>query len=67
MLHVSSIALGNPRLTIVNGKRLAENDWLVVSTPLGDASVRVIQIEDGVVRFKHGEETIAAKLQAEEN
>ena len=63
LLHVSSIALGNPRLTIVNGKRLAENDWLVVSTPLGDGSVRVIQIEDGVVRFRHGGETISAKLQ----
>ena len=64
MLHVSSIALGNPHLTIVNGKRLAEGDWLVVATSLGDASVRVIQIEDGVVRFKHGGETISAKLQA---
>lgn len=66
MLHVSSIALGNPRLTIVNGKRLAEGDWLVVQTPLGAASVRVIQIEDGVVRFRHGGETISAKLQAAE-
>jgi hypothetical protein len=64
MLHVSSIALGNPHLTIVNGKRLAEGDWLVVATSFGDASVRVIQIEDGVVRFKHGGETISAKLQA---
>jgi hypothetical protein len=51
-------------LTIVNGKRLAEGEWLVVTTPLGDASVRVIQIEDGVVRFRHGGETISAKLRA---
>jgi hypothetical protein len=64
MLHVSSIALGNPHLTIVNGKRLAEGEWLVVTTPLGEASVRIIQIEDGVVRFRHGGETISAKLQA---
>jgi hypothetical protein len=64
MLHVSSIALGNPHLTIVNGKRLAEGEWLVVTTPFGDASVRVNQIEDGVVRFRHGGETISAKLQA---
>jgi len=63
MLHVSSIALGNPRLTIVNGKRLAEGDWLVVSTPVGAASLRCIQIEDGFVRFRHGGETLAAKLQ----
>jgi hypothetical protein len=63
MLHLSSIALGNPRLTIVNGKRLAEGEWLVISTPRGDASVRIIQIEDGLVRFKHGGETMSAKLQ----
>ena len=62
MLHVSSIALGNPRLTIVNGKRLAEGDWLIVSTPVGPASVRCIQIEDGIVRFRHGGETLSAKL-----
>ena len=36
LLHVTSIALGNPRLTIVNGKRLAEEDWLVVKTPVGE-------------------------------
>ena len=63
LLHVTSIALGNPRLTIVNGKRLAEEDWLVVKTPSGDASVRVLSIQDGLVRFKHGGETIDAPLQ----
>jgi hypothetical protein len=64
LLHVTSIALGSPRLTIVNGRRLAEEDWLVVKTPNGEASVRVISIQDGMVRFKHGGETIAAHLQA---
>ena len=63
MLHVTSIALGNPRLTIVNGKRLAEEDWLVVKTPVGEGSVRVISIQDGFVRFKHGGETFDARLQ----
>jgi len=63
MLHVTSIAMGKPRLTIVNGKRLAEEDWLVVKTPNGEASVRVLSIEDGLVRFKHGGETIDARLQ----
>ena len=64
MLHVTSIALGNPRLTIVNGKRLAEQDWLVVKTPSGEAGVRVISIQDGLVKFMHGGETIDAHLQA---
>jgi hypothetical protein len=63
LLHVTSIALGNPRLAIVNGKRLAEEDWLVIKTPNGEASVRVISIQDGLVRFKHGGNTIDAKLQ----
>ena len=63
MLRVSSIALGNPRLTIVNGKRVGEGDWLVVQTPLGAASLRIVQIEDGIVRFRHGGDTISAKLQ----
>ena len=63
LLHVTSIALGNPRLTIVNGRRLAEEDWLVIKTPNGEASVRVISIEDGLVKFKHGGETIGARLQ----
>jgi hypothetical protein len=63
LLHVTSIALGNQHLTIVNGKRLAEGDWLIVKTPKGEASVRVTSIEDGFVRFKHGGNTIDAKLQ----
>ena len=63
LLHVTSIALGTQHLTIVNGKRLAEGDWLVVKTPKGEASVRVISIEDGFVRFKHGGNTIDARLQ----
>ena len=63
LIHVTSIALGNPRLAIVNGKRLAEEDWLVIKTPNGEASVRVISIQDGFVRFKHGGNTVDAKLQ----
>jgi len=64
MLHVTSIALGNPPLTIVNGKRLAEGDWLVVKTPSGEAGMRVVSIQDGLVKFQHGGETIDAHLQA---
>jgi hypothetical protein len=63
LLHVTSVALGTQHLTIVNGKRLAEGDWLIVKTPKGEASVRVISIDDGFVRFKHGGNTIDARLQ----
>lgn len=64
LLHVTSIAMGTSHLAIVNGKRLAEGDWLVVNAPLGAASLRVISIQDGLVRFRHGGETIDIKLQA---
>jgi hypothetical protein len=63
LIHVTSVALGNPRLAIVNGKRLAEEDWLVIKTPNGEASVRVVSIQDGFVRFKHGGNTIDSRLQ----
>ena len=65
MLHVTSIALGTPPLTIVNGKRLAEGDSLVMNTPLGAVTIYVVSIEDGLVRFRHGGETIDATLQVE--
>ena len=64
MLKVTSIALGNPRLAIVNGKGLAESDWLVVTTPSGDHPVRVTKIEEGVVHFANGRQTIEARLSA---
>jgi hypothetical protein len=64
MLHVTSIALGETPLTIVNGKRLGEGDALAIATPLGTATVRVTLIQDGLVRFRHGGETIDIKMEA---
>jgi len=64
MLEVTSIAMGDPRLAIVNGKRLGEGDSLLVKTRLGAVSLRVVSIEDGLVRFRHGGETIDVKLRA---
>ena len=64
MLHVTSIALGDLRLAVVNGKRLAEGDSLLVATPAGVATLRVTSIEDGVVHFDYGGQSIDAKLGA---
>jgi len=61
-LHVTSIALGDVPLAIVNGKRVAEGDWLAVTTASGKVSVKVAKIEDGVVHFDNGQQTIDAKL-----
>lgn len=62
MLHVTAIALGNPRLAIVNGKRVTEGESFVVTTSGGATEVRVEKIEDGFVRFAHDGELIEAKL-----
>jgi hypothetical protein len=62
MLHVTAIALGNPRFAIVNGKRVAEGESFVVTTSAGSTGVRVEKIEDGFVRFAHEGELIEAKL-----
>lgn len=64
MLHVTSIALGDLRLAVVNGKRLAEGESLLVATPAGVATLRVTSIEDGVVHFDYGGQLIDAKLGA---
>jgi hypothetical protein len=64
MLHVTSIALGDVPLAIVNGKRVAEGDWVALPTAAGPVSVQVAKIEDGVVHFDYGQQTIDAKLVA---
>jgi hypothetical protein len=61
-LHVTSIALGDIHLAIVNGKRLAEGDWLLVRMGSDVAAVQVAKMEDGVVHFTYGARTIDSKL-----
>lgn len=64
MLRISSIALGNAPLAVVNGQRLATGDLLEVKTPAGPATLRVVGIEDGTVHFKYGSQIIDAKWMA---
>jgi len=64
MIHVTSIALGNVPLAIVNGQRVSEGDLLEVKTPAGPATLRVVGIEDGTVHFKYGSQIIDAKWMA---
>jgi hypothetical protein len=61
-LRVTSIALGDVHLAVVNGQRLAEGDPLVLTTPAGVALLRVKTIEDGVVHFDYGGQLLDAKL-----
>ncbi len=62
MLHVTSIALGDIHLAIVNGRRLAEDDWIEVRVGDDTGAVLVTKIEDGVVHFDYGGRTIDSKL-----
>ena len=61
-LHVTSVVLGNPRLAVVNGRQLAEGDWLELRSDKDVAALRVIKIEDGVVQFGYGGKVIEARL-----
>ncbi len=62
LFHVTAISLGSTRLAIVNGKKVAEGETVVVSTASGPATVRVAKIEDGVVHFVHGRERIDVQV-----
>jgi hypothetical protein len=62
MLHVTAIALGNPRRASVNGKSVAEGESLTVTTSSGSTTVRVTKISDRIVRFAHDGKIIEAKL-----
>jgi hypothetical protein len=62
MFRVTSIALGETRLAIINGKRLAEGESLIVRTPEGSRTVQVVKIADGVVHLTSGADSIEARL-----
>jgi hypothetical protein len=63
-IHVSAIALGHPRLAVINGRAVAEGDWLTVHTPTRAVTVklRVLKIADGAIDLTDGTQTIRAQL-----
>jgi hypothetical protein len=64
MLRVSAIALGHPRLAVINGRSLAEGDELVLHAPTRNVAVtlRVTRIADGYVDLSDGSQTITTHL-----
>ena len=64
MVQVTGIALGHPRLAIINGKQLGEGDTLTVHTPARSVTVtlRVLKIADGTVELSDGTQVITAHL-----
>jgi hypothetical protein len=61
-LHVTAIVLGSVPLAVVNGKQLAEGDWLEMRTDEGVAALHVVKIEDGDVQFGYLGHVIYAKI-----
>ena len=63
-IHVSAIALGHPRLAVINGRAVAEGDWITVHTPTRAVTVtlRVLKIADGGIDLTDGTQIIRAHL-----
>jgi hypothetical protein len=62
MFRVTSIALGDVALAIVNGRRVAEGDSLQVTVGGREIFLHVAKIEDGVVHLAHGKQVIDVHL-----
>jgi hypothetical protein len=62
MFRVTSIALGDVPLAIVNGRRVAEGDSLQVTVGGREIFLHVAKIEDGVVHLAHGKQVIDVHL-----
>jgi hypothetical protein len=61
---VTSIALGHPRLAVINGKQVTEGDLITVHTPTRSIAVtlRVLEISDRQVKLSDGTQVITAHL-----
>jgi hypothetical protein len=64
VIRVTAIALGHPRLAVINGRPAAEGDTITVHTPVHSVAVslRVLRIADGRVELTDGTHTIHARL-----
>lgn len=64
VVQVTGIALGHPRLAVINGKQVAEGDNITVHTPTRAVTVtlRVLRIDDGRVDFSDGTQVLTAQL-----
>jgi hypothetical protein len=64
IIRVTAIALGHPRLAVINGRSVTEGDSLTVHTPVHSVAVtlRVTRIADGRVDLTDGTQTVHARL-----
>lgn len=64
MIRVTAIALGHPRLAIINGKEVAEGDLLTLTSRDGGISVslRIVNIVEGRIELTDGTQVVTAPL-----
>ena len=65
LIHVSAISLGHPRLAIINGRSVAEGEFITIHTPTANIAVtlRVLKISDGRIDLSDGTQVITARLE----
>jgi hypothetical protein len=64
MVRVSAIALGHPRLAVINGKTVAEGDSVTLQAPNASVALilRVVRIGDGSIDLSDGKKMFSAQL-----
>jgi hypothetical protein len=64
LFHVSAIALGHPRLAVINGQTVAEGESVTIhtATPEIMVSLRVVKIGDGRIDLSDGKQIISVRL-----
>ena len=64
MIRVSAIALGHPRLAVINGKTVTEGDNVRLQAPNASFALilRVVKIGDGSIDLSDGTKTFSTQL-----
>src|SRR5205085_2817496 len=64
MVRVSAIALGHPRLAVINGKTVTEGDSVTLQAPNASVALilRVVKIGDGSIDLSDGKKMFSAQL-----
>ena len=64
MVRVSAIALGHPRLAVINGKTVTEGDSVALQAPNSAVALilRIVKIGDGSIELSDGKQTFSAQL-----
>ena len=64
MVRVSAIALGHPRLAVINGKTVTEGDSVALQAPNSAVALilRIVKIGDGSIELTDGKHTFSAQL-----